>query len=135
MSTASLTTDLREGATPAPASACCEPLPAQCCSPLATPGLSAPEAETTAAVLKALSDANRVRIVNLLANSEGPVCVCEITSSLGTSQATTSFHLRKLLQCGLIDRQERGTWAYYSLNVDVLQQLRHVFEVEEAVTT
>ena len=106
---------------------------ALCCAPLASPELSGPEAEATATVFKALSDPNRIRIVNLLANSEAPICVCEITAGVGTSQATTSFHLRKLMGCGLINRQERGTWAYYSLNEEVLGRLRHVFEVKETV--
>ncbi|MGH2529372.1 MAG: ArsR/SmtB family transcription factor, partial [Actinomycetota bacterium] len=57
--------------------------PAACCMPLAGTGMSREEAETTARVFKALADPHRVRIVNLLANAGGPVCVCDITPQLG----------------------------------------------------
>lgn len=106
---------------------------AACCPPLASASMSEPEAETTAAVFKALSDRNRVRIVNLLANSDDPVCVCDITARIGLSQPTTSFHLKKLTAAGLLERRQRGTWAYYSINRNVLERLRDVFETRELV--
>ncbi|HSL68549.1 MAG TPA: ArsR family transcriptional regulator, partial [Actinomycetota bacterium] len=53
--------------------------PAECCAPLAAAGMSGEDAATTAQVFKALADPNRVRIVNLLANAGGPVCVCDLT--------------------------------------------------------
>ena len=71
-------------------------------------------------VFKALADPHRVRIVNLLANADEPVCVCEFMPQLGLSQGTVSFHLKKLLDVGLLDREQRGTWAYYSLDRDAL---------------
>jgi ArsR family transcriptional regulator, arsenate/arsenite/antimonite-responsive transcriptional repressor len=51
---------------------------------------------------------------------------------LGLSQATVSFHLKKLLAAGLLDREERGTWAFYSLQRDALDRLSTVFETKEA---
>jgi ArsR family transcriptional regulator, arsenate/arsenite/antimonite-responsive transcriptional repressor len=105
--------------------------PAACCSPLASGSMSAAEAETTASVFKALSDAHRVRIVNLLADRDEAVCVCNITDSIGLSQATTSFHLKKLTAAGLLRREQRGTWAYYWLDRRVLERLRDVFDVVE----
>ena len=68
----------------------------ECCAPIATGTLGAAEAQAAATVLKALADPSRVRIVNLLANSPEAVCVCDITEAIGLSQATTSFHLKKL---------------------------------------
>ena len=53
--------------------------------------------------------------MNLLANAAEPVCVCDFMPQLGLSQGTVSFHLKKLLDVGLLDREQRGTWAYYSL--------------------
>ena len=70
---------------------------AACCAPLGAPSLSDDQAEATARVFKALADPHRVRIVNLLATSPDPVCVCEFTGPLGLSQPTVSHHLKKLV--------------------------------------
>ena len=101
-----------------------------CCSPLAA-AMTDDDAEGTARVFKALADRHRVRIVNLLASSAEPVCVCDITAATGLSQPTTSFHLKKLLAAGLIERRTHGTWAYYSVNRDALGRLRDVYSLEE----
>jgi ArsR family transcriptional regulator len=102
--------------------------PAACCTPLAAPGMSDEDAETTAAVFKALADPSRVRIVNLLANAGAPVCVCDLTPRLGLSQPTVSFHLKKLVRAGLLEREQRGVWAYYSVSEEALGRLSSVFE-------
>jgi ArsR family transcriptional regulator, arsenate/arsenite/antimonite-responsive transcriptional repressor len=94
-----------------------------CCAPLGAPGLSDDQAEATARLFKALADPHRVRIVNLLATSPDPVCVCEFTGPLGLSQPTVSHHLKKLVAAGLLDREQRGTWAYYSLRRDAFDRL------------
>ena len=94
-----------------------------CCRPLAAAPLSDEEAEATAQLFKALGDPARVRIVNLLATSDQPVCVCELVAPLGLTQPTVSHHLKKLTDSGLLTREQRGTWAYYSLDVDALETL------------
>jgi ArsR family transcriptional regulator len=106
--------------------------PAVCCAPLGAASMTEEEAATTAAVFKALGDPSRVRIVNLLANAPGPVCVCDLTPELGLSQPTVSFHLKKLVQAGILDREQRGVWAYYQVNGEALERLATVFHVEEA---
>lgn len=108
-----------------------EPSPVACCTPVAAPQITAEQAGTLAAVFKALADPHRVRIVNLLANASEPVCVCEFMPQLGLAQGTVSFHLKKLLEAGLLEREQRGTWAYYSLRRDSLQRLGHVFTTKE----
>ena len=110
-------------------------LPVACCAPLAAPRQSEDEVEATAALFKALADPHRIRIVNLLANAGEPVCVCEITPVLGLSQPTTSFHLKKLMAIGLISREQRGTWAYYSIDRTALARLDSVFDLEQGATT
>jgi ArsR family transcriptional regulator len=102
--------------------------PVACCSPVAAPDITSDQAGTLASVFKALSDPHRVRIVNRLANAARPVCVCDFMAYLGLSQGTVSFHLKKLVTVGLLDREERGTWAYYSLNRDGLDRLATVFD-------
>src|SRR5437867_1347533 len=89
--------------------------PAACCAPLGAPALSELEAEATAAVFRALADPARVRAVNLLATARKPVCICELVGPLGLSQPTVSHHMKKLLEAGLLEREQRGKWAYYSL--------------------
>ena len=105
--------------------------PAECCAPLAAAGMSGKDAATTAQVFKALADPNRVRIVNLLANAGGAVCVCDLTPQLGLSQPTVSFHLKKLATAGLLQREQRGVWAYYSIDRSALDRLATVFRLEE----
>jgi ArsR family transcriptional regulator len=104
--------------------------PVACCTPVAHPDISPEQAGTLAAVFKALADPHRVRIVNLLANSPEPICVCEFVPQLRLSQGTVSFHLKKLLEAGLLERETRGTWAYYSLRRDSLDRLSTVFETK-----
>jgi ArsR family transcriptional regulator, arsenate/arsenite/antimonite-responsive transcriptional repressor len=106
--------------------------PAACCTPLATPSLSDDQAEATARVFKALADPHRVKIINLLATSPEPVCVCEFTEPLGLSQPTVSHHLKKLLDAGLLEREQRGTWAYYSLRRDALGGLAAALDLQGA---
>ena len=73
------------------------PEAAACCAPLGTAGLSDDQAQATARLSKALADPHRVKVVNLLATSPEPVCVCELTGPLGLSQPTVSHHLKKLV--------------------------------------
>lgn len=105
--------------------------PIACCTPLAATTLTDEQAETTATLFKALADPHRVRIVNLLANNPEQVCVCDITDELGLSQPTVSFHLKKLAAAGLLEREQRGTWAYYSLNPEALSRLGEVVKIKE----
>ena len=100
--------------------------PAACCAPLDAAGLSQDEANATAKLFKALSDPHRVRIVNLLSVSDEAICVCDLTGPMGLAQPTVSHHLKKLLDAGLLHREQRGTWSYYSLNTDAMARLRDV---------
>ncbi len=90
------------------------------------------DAIEAAGLFKALGDPNRVRIVNLLATSAGPVCVCDVTPLLGLAQPTVSFHLKKLLMAGLVEREQRGKWAYYSIRPGALGELAAVLLKEGA---
>jgi ArsR family transcriptional regulator len=104
--------------------------PVTCCRPLDAPALNDDEANATAALFKALADPARVRIVNVLATSDEPVCVCELIAPLGLSQPTVSHHLKKLTSAGLLQREQRGVWAYYSIDEDALARVRALLELE-----
>jgi ArsR family transcriptional regulator len=94
-----------------------------CCAPLDTVDMTDAEAEQAAAIFKALADPARVKIVNLLANAPDAACVCDITPQVDLSQPTVSFHLKKLRNAGLIERTQRGKWAFYSLRPGVLSEI------------
>jgi len=104
--------------------------PVACCAALAAPTLSDEEAAATADVFRALADPARVRIVNVLATSGDPVCVCDLIAPVGLSQPTVSHHLKKLTDAGLLERQQRGKWAYFSLNREAVEVLAAVADLK-----
>jgi ArsR family transcriptional regulator len=106
--------------------------PVACCAPLGASALSDREAEATAAVFRALGDAARVRIINLLATSDGPVCICELIEPIGLSQPTISHHMKKLVDAGLLEREQDGKWAYYSINPAAIEKLAAVADLKGA---
>src|SRR5213083_2061839 len=107
--------------------------PIACCAPLAAPLLNEQEALATAELFKALADPARVRIVNALATSVEPVCACEFEPALGLSQPTVSHHLKKLTDAGLLEREQRGRWAFFALAPSASERLRSLVEMEELV--
>lgn len=104
-----------------------------CCQPLAAPALSSQEADATARLFKALADPARVMIINMLATRTGPVCACEFIPKLGLAQATVSHHLKKLTDAGLLDREQRGKWAYFSINPEAMVLLAGLVQIPEVV--
>jgi ArsR family transcriptional regulator len=104
--------------------------PVVCCAPLAAPTLDEEEALATAELFKALADPARVRIVNLLATSSEPVCACELYEPLELSQPTVSHHLKKLTDAGLLEREQRGKWAYFSLEREAVEKLAVVADLK-----
>jgi ArsR family transcriptional regulator, arsenate/arsenite/antimonite-responsive transcriptional repressor len=111
---------MRIGSTPV------ETLPTvDCCTPLAGSTLSAEGAVGLERLFKALADRNRLRILNVLLEAAGEaVCVCEFQPTLGISQPTVSHHLKQLVQAGLLEREKRGTFAYYRLAPGGLERIR-----------
>jgi ArsR family transcriptional regulator, arsenate/arsenite/antimonite-responsive transcriptional repressor len=97
---------------------------------IASAALSDADAEVTAALFRALGDPARVRIVNVLASSGEPVCVCELVEVLGLAQATVSHHLRKLVDAGLLVREERGKWSFFSIEPAACLRLASLVDFE-----
>jgi ArsR family transcriptional regulator len=91
-----------------------------CCTPLGPAQLSGEDADRMASALRVVADPVRLQIVSLLAGTV-EACVCELTPSLGVSQPTVSHHLRVLSEAGLLEREQRGRWAYYRLRPEPLQ--------------
>jgi ArsR family transcriptional regulator len=106
--------------------------PVACCVPLTAPVLDEEKAVATAELFRALSDPARVRIVNLLATSAEPLCACEFEPALGLAQPTVSHHLKTLVDAGLLEREQRGKWAYFSLERDAVEKLAAVADLKGA---
>ena len=97
---------------------------------IASAALSEADADATAALFRALGDPTRVRIDNLLASSGEPVCVCELVDALGLAQPTVSHHLRKLVEAGLLEREERGKWSFFSIEPVACKRLASLVDFE-----
>ena len=98
---------------------------AACCPPLLAEPLAAEDAEQLASALKAIADPARLRLLSLIQAQPGSeACVCNLTEPLGLSQGTVSHHLRVLREAGLVEREQRGPWAYYRVVPESLAALR-----------
>ena len=100
---------------------------AAACPPLLQEPLEAGDAEQLAGALKAIADPARLRLLSLIQAQPGhEACVCHLTEPLGLSQPTVSHHLKVLLQAGLVEREQRGSWAYFRVREEPLAALRAV---------
>jgi ArsR family transcriptional regulator len=98
---------------------------AACCTPLLTDTLSAEDAEQLATPLKALADPTRLRILSIIQSQPmGEACVCHLIEPLGLTQGTVSHHLRVLREAGLVERDQRGSWAFFRVVPESLAALR-----------
>jgi ArsR family transcriptional regulator, arsenate/arsenite/antimonite-responsive transcriptional repressor len=71
-----------------------------------------------------LSDPARLRLLSMVASSpDGEVCACDLVEPSGKSQPTVSHHLAVLVEAGLITREKRGRWAWYSVVPERLNEL------------
>lgn len=96
-----------------------------CCEPILEAPLAEEDAETLAAWFKVLGDPARLRLLSLIAARE-ETCACDLVEPLGVSQPTVSHHLKVLYEAGLVDREKRGRWVYYSAKPESLSVLSKV---------
>jgi ArsR family transcriptional regulator len=95
-----------------------------CCAPGDGELLDHAAAERLAAVLKVLAEPTRLQLLSLVAaNADGEECICKLTDAVGVSQPTVSHHMRLLVYAGLLEREQRGKWAYYRLVPGALNAL------------
>jgi ArsR family transcriptional regulator len=89
--------------------------------------LDGAEAETLAKALRVLADPARLRLLSLIQSQpEHEACVCHLTEPLGLSQPTVSHHLKVLLAAGLVEREQRGSWAFFRVVPEQLRSLREL---------
>lgn len=102
---------------------------AECCSLTEGP-IGAEQAEHTAGMLKALADPTRLRLLShITAQGCQEVCACDLTEELGITQPTVSHHMKKLVDAGLLTREQRGKWAHYSIIPEAFGQLRNLLDL------
>jgi ArsR family transcriptional regulator, arsenate/arsenite/antimonite-responsive transcriptional repressor len=96
----------------------------RCCAPLGQSALSEDDATQLEQVFKALADRHRVKILNRLLSAGGEaVCVCDLEDLLELKQPTVSYHLKQLLNAGIVQREKRGSYAYFSLSPGALERV------------
>ncbi len=92
------------------------PEPEPCCAPLLRSPLDEHQASELADVLKALADPVRLRLVSIIAAAEsGEVCACDLPVLVDRTQPTVSHHLSLLVRAGVLEREQRGKWAWFRL--------------------
>lgn len=101
-----------------------EPVDQMCCPPLRQV-LDEDDAHALATTLKALADPARLRLVSMIAAAEdGWACACDLPGPLDRSQPTVSHHLSVLVKAGLLERDQRGRWAWFRVRPERLDDLR-----------
>ena len=85
-------------------------------------------------LFKQLSDTTRLRCLSLLV-SEGELCVCELTESLGLSQPKISRHLAQLREAGAVQSRRAGHWVHYRLHEDLPAWAMKIIQGMQAGTT
>ena len=104
----------------------------ECCTPIAGPALSPDAAAELEQLFKALADRHRLQILNCLIQADGEsVCVCDLEPLLGVKQPTVSHHLKQLVGAGLLEREKRGTFAFYRLRPGALDQVGGLLTAEQ----
>ena len=70
--------------------------------------------------------------MNVLATSGEPLCICNLVEPLGLSQPTVSHHMKKLADVGIVEREQRGRWAYFTLRPQAVDALASVTDLRGA---
>lgn len=96
-----------------------------CCAPVRSPKLDGARAKEYAEWFNALADPTRIRILNLLANNDQAVCVCDIVKHFPIGQPTISHHLKILRDTRFVVAERRGTFMYYRVNRKCLAEFPH----------
>ncbi len=93
-----------------------------CCPTVTSMPLAEDDAALLAGILKALADPVRIRLVSIIASS-GEACACDLPGLVDKSQPTVSHHLRQLVDVGILEREQRGKWAWFRVSSDRLGEI------------
>ena len=78
--------------------------------------------EEVANICKAMSDSNRLRIIEML--TQGERCACNLLKELKVTQPTLSHHMKVLSDCGLVRFYKDGKWQHYSINCEKFKEYK-----------
>lgn len=78
--------------------------------------------EEVAIICKAMSDTNRLRIIEML--TQGEKCGCHLLEELQVTQPTLSHHMKVLSDCGLVSSYKDGKWQHYSINCEKFKEYK-----------
>ena len=96
----------------------------ECAQPGTQDIMSVGEAARLAEIMKAIADPVRLRLLTWVADApDTTACACHLPAVLGISQPTLSHHLKRLVDAGLLHREQRGRWAHYRLAQDGLREI------------
>ena len=79
-----------------------------------------------ALIFKARGDSTRLKIIEML--SCGELCACDILNSFEITQPTLSYHMKILLECGLVESRKEGSWIRYRNNVKLIQNIKNFWD-------
>ena len=109
--------------------AAARPATAECCS-LATEPIGAADARRVAGMFKAIADPTRLQLLShVAAQGCAEVCACDLAELTGVGQPTVSHHMKRLVEAGLLTREQRGRWAHYSVVPEAFAELRGILDL------
>lgn len=84
-------------------------------------------------ISKALGDHIRYKIMMMLANGQESkaacccpniegICNCEIMAYFGMIQSRVSYHMKELVDAGLVKETVKGKWKYYFINNETMKE-------------
>ncbi|MEG0306750.1 MAG: metalloregulator ArsR/SmtB family transcription factor [Clostridium sp.] len=74
-------------------------------------------------MFKGLADETRLKIVKML-TEEDELCACKILENFNITQPTLSYHMKILIDCGLVIGNKEGSWIHYRINAERIDELR-----------
>ena len=77
-------------------------------------------------IFKALADETRLKIMRLIASNE--LCACHILENFDITQPTLSYHMKILVDSGLVTAEKKGSWIYYRVSSDKIQCIKGYIE-------
>ena len=103
----------------------------RCCPPLLSANFDSEAADEVALILKSLADPIRLQLVSIIGtSSSGEACACDLPTLVGRSQPTVSHHLTQLVKSGVLEREQRGKWAWFRLDKQRLQSICNALSIE-----
>lgn len=81
--------------------------------------------EKYALIFKALGDETRLKIVSMIYDKE--LCACKILKAFDITQPTLSYHMKTLVDAGIVISVKEGSWVKYSINKELKEELSDFF--------